>query len=411
MRNSAKWLVVLAVLLSVVSLVRYRQAVERRQVLVELISVVPATMPPTRKPTFQPTLQPTFQPTLQPTLQPTFQPTLQPTSQPTLQPTSQPTLTPIEIYTNKVRRVNEYMQCVTSPNGSWVPREHGLILPDWQYWTTFRFCPFIHQPITVTSTNRTGLFYTWRPPTTSYCSDLETFTRARFCQVLNGRMLYLMGDSIMVEFYENIRYLFGLHVLSESGMNTYNRVELACPLPFPNIILDLNRAHRLYSTVRNTTGVDNTTIFVVNKGAHFVNEPILLRDVRSALNSLLANYSNATIIWRTTAAAIDFRTFPGERPFTSVLPLLVPPILNLTTIDTRFPNYTNWEYSWHLFQEQNVAVKAMLDSEYPTVLQMDIFHLDSLRLDGRRDALHFCIPSARMEWVALLMNLLIQVAK
>ncbi|KAH9256279.1 hypothetical protein BASA81_005500 [Batrachochytrium salamandrivorans] len=301
----------------------------------------------------------------------------------------------LQAYVNKVQRANTYLECATARNGSWVPMAPGTTLPRWNCTSAPEACPNIDHSITAKEVKHRGLFYMWKPPASADCNDLASFTRARFCQVLNGRMLYLMGDSTMEEFYGNLRYLFEEHMTSPTRMR---RITLTCPKPFPNFILDLNRANHLLTKVENAMGVTNHTVFVANKGAHFVTTPQLLTDVRLVMHDLFRDYSSATIVWRSTAAGL------GDYPNVH-LPLLVPPpFINLT-----FPLALN--HSWHQVEEQNLAVKTVLNNEYPTVLYMDVFPMDALRVDGRRNGINFCVPSQRMEWVTLLMNLLIQVDK
>ncbi|KAH9256316.1 hypothetical protein BASA81_005537 [Batrachochytrium salamandrivorans] len=319
------------------------------------------------------------------------------------------------ILANKARLANEYMRCVTSPNSTWVPREPGVILPDWRLNKSESICPNILHPFTVNTTNRTGLFYTWRPPIEASCRDLEPFSRERFCQVMHGRRLYLVGDSITGEFYGNMRFLFGEHMVDKPGMPKSwcsPKVILNCPTPFPPIPLAVVWSPLLDKFPAPNQTFDHDSVFLLNSGAHFRETPLLLDTMRKCIGRLLESNPNVTIVWRTTTMGHDFATYPGIRPFTSRLPLLIPsPPINLTSIGMRFPGYFKQNYSWHRFEEQNLAMMEMLTEEFPNVLYLDVYHMDRLALDGMRDGLHFCIPSQRKEWAGLLMNALIRIEK
>lgn len=335
-------------------------------------------------------------------------------SAPSPAPLSPQIPTPAAILANRARLANEYMRCVTSPHSSWVPREPGLILPDWRLVKAQNICPDIPHPFTVKTTNRTALFYSWRPPSNASCADVESFSRERFCQVMRGRRLYLVGDSITGEFYGNVRFLFGEHMVDTPGVPKSwcsPKATLRCPAPFPPIRLAVVWSPLLDKYPAPNQTFEENSVFLLNSGAHFRATPVLLDMMRASIGRLLRSNPTVTVVWRTTTMGHDFPTYPGLRPYTSLLPLQVPPVLNLTTIKTRFGGYFSQNYSWHLFEEQNAAMLNMLSEEFPSVLQLDVYHMDRLVLDGMRDSLHFCIPSQRKEWAGLLMNALLQLDK
>lgn len=128
---------------------------------------------------------------------------------------------------SKMEAIRSYMECATSPQGSWVLREDSFVLPAWFTHYPHRYCPNIAQAMTRRESNRTALYYTWRPAQhESICSDLETFSRERFCSVVRGRTIYAIGDSLTYGFFMNLRYLFSKFVGPD--ISTHEHAILDC---------------------------------------------------------------------------------------------------------------------------------------------------------------------------------------
>lgn len=144
-------------------------------------------------------------------------------------------------------------------------------------------------------------------------------------------------------------------------------------------------------------------VVVLNMGAHWEPDNVLLPQVRGALTAALTALPDALIVWRNTA--------PGHvNCSTATSPLKIPQDLS-----SFHP-----EWHWDDFARQNARVRAMIAAEFPTVVYMDIFTATVLRPDlhvsyfknppDDSDCLHYrsSMPAPTDHWVRVLYNVLVQ---
>lgn len=138
------------------------------------------------------------------------------------------------------------------------------------------------------------------------------------------------------------------------------------------------------------------SLVVFNRGAHYIQTPRVLQDLRETFTYLTNNFADLTIVWRTTASG---HVTEPETTFYDPPLLYAPDYIELQNTD---------EFNYENFEAQNVEVTKMLSFEFPQILVSDVYHSTLLRTDSRDDYLHFCIPGPTNEWVKLLYNTLVR---
>jgi hypothetical protein len=152
------------------------------------------------------------------------------------------------------------------------------------------------------------------------------------------------------------------------------------------------------------------TVLVMNVGAHYRADDILLDGVNATLSFLRSRFPEIIIVWRATV--------PGahqcERYFEP-----------FTTMDQLPPRESwpssGWPWNWGLFGHQNSLVHTLLAS-FPGVYFLDAVDASMLRPESRfdsagrgsilnknefsRDCLHWCLPGPPDLWTVSLVELL-----
>lgn len=149
----------------------------------------------------------------------------------------------------------------------------------------------------------------------------------------------------------------------------------------------------------------NISLLVLNTGAHFTKDAIVLQHLQTTLQTLYALYPELSVIYRSTP--------PGH--FHCGETFLHPPMKSNNIMNNNFTEYMlqehgKEEYHWHEFGGQNAAVKQMLQAQFPQVLWLNFETIMTLRADSHplynNDCLHYCSQSGLDEWMTLLMNAL-----
>lgn len=243
------------------------------------------------------------------------------------------------------------------------------------------------------STNRT--YYHW--DVESACGEYyQHWSSAEMCHLLSDRSIMFVGDSITEEFYYS--FLSALH-FNES-----------CD-PSPQKIVDCSsgrfrisnvRNDRLSITIKGANPLDyelmwaprlndeNVSLVVLNRGAHYVSDDVLIQEINETMSYLVTNHRNISIIFRSTH--VGHKDF--EASFFSP-PLAIPMTLPV-----------DWYVDWHYadFLKQNRMVEEFLSQQYPQVLYIDVYPSTTLRADGHCDNLHYCIPGPIDNWVRYFFN-------
>lgn len=137
-------------------------------------------------------------------------------------------------------------------------------------------------------------------------------------------------------------------------------------------------------------GALNISLLLLNRGAHYVPDDVLLAEINTTMWQLQMQYPYISIIWRNTPHGhLSYQRHLGGPP------LLQPP-----------PQSELSKYNYNSFARQNTLVERLLSEHYPHVLFMDVFTSTVLRADGHYDPLHYCQPGPVYNWVYLLLNII-----
>lgn len=303
--------------------------------------------------------------------------------------------------------------------------------------------------------------YSWTVDPAPGCPEYKRFDNTGFCAALRGRDVVLIGDSLTRQFSSALMHLvIGKRTAAAKPLNRgqfpyvspVGPLYIGCtewgfpPSKFVNLLnwaqghLRLSGAlanDRTISGRCNATGtwrcahvivtpgspedriygVDeflsewapshdmNPGIIVINKGAHYDTDDILISQVRAVLNYVTKTFPQAVVVWRNTV--------PGHVNCSRIsTPLSVPQDLS----------FVNPAWHWADFAVQNELMRQLVATEFPSVIYMDVYSAGVLRADlhvsyfklppDDSDCLHHRsgMPSPTDHWAELLYNVLHQKA-
>lgn len=116
-------------------------------------------------------------------------------------------------------------------------------------------------------------------------------------------------------------------------------------------------------------------IVFINRGAHFEEDEMYIKDWTKALTTIRTQYHDAIVMVRTTPSGIkDCHKYNGSGP------IAVPIEMD-----------ESWPYHWSDFPRQNSLLRNLVLKKFPGVLFLDLEYLSSLRPDShaKDDCLHF----------------------
>jgi hypothetical protein len=132
------------------------------------------------------------------------------------------------------------------------------------------------------------------------------------------------------------------------------------------------------------------SMVLLNRGAHYVPDDHIVRDVRVTLDWLRTFHSNVSIVWRNTPRG------HVELERQSKVPLQTA------------SNYTGLlPFHWEEFRRQNQLIRETLRNYYRGVLYLDVATMTELRPDSHMDGLHYCVPGPQSSWLKLLLNVVL----
>jgi len=297
-----------------------------------------------------------------------------------------------------------------------------------------------------------GMWHDWVPSTPWRVWPL---TRAAMCRTLNGRRLVVVGDSISASFHfaalnhllepwrrgaENHWELAEHPDHSVCGRAPpppeFNQTEFARaaafmarstppptpPTPAPtqsppdgaafpaatvrylrNDYLELSAATRdavldgvprQLELFRWLPLLTNDSVVVMNRGAHFVQTPAVLAELRRTLAEVRRVVPGALLVFRSTP--------PGHAEWAAHR--MGAPARDPSAVKIRAM------YNWDQFEAQNRAVRDMLRARFPGVVWLDVYPMMVPRWDQHADPLHYCFPGPVETWLVLLFNALAWVA-
>ena len=132
----------------------------------------------------------------------------------------------------------------------------------------------------------------------------------------------------------------------------------------------------------------NISLLILNRGAHFQEDDLLMNATNATLHFIRQNYPRISIVWRNTATGY----LQTQEAFND------PPLVD------EAPPTDIW--GWRRFAHQNELMESFLAKHYPEVLYLDVYHMTQLRHDCRANDIHFCIPGPTDTYVTYLYNAL-----
>ena len=296
------------------------------------------------------------------------------------------------------------------------------------------------------------------PPALAY----EEIDRIRFCKLLGGRNIFLLGDSMTGQFTDSLlRLLWGKGPTSSHAYPpVHPRYPYSTPIYSKNSVCDDFRPVRLVHllnwagghlllksqlTARDMHNISSACakapalcphyvispgspedriwgideflinwprtsgvppgIIVMNAGLHYKPTEVLLTEVRTALALITRLYPTLLVVWRNTAAGHDGCS-------AHAVPLATIPLASASVNKTWQSNYHHWD----LMPAQNVAVSDVIRREFPSVVYMDVSTSTDLRADmhagyydlppSNRDCLHYRPPPSPVDnWVRMFYNI------
>ena len=304
------------------------------------------------------------------------------------------------------RELHAALACWTDPTGRWVRNPEP--------WRLMNRRTLRKQ----TGTNKTttavhpAVTWVWQPRADCQYPYLP-WDQGAFCAALRGRSVLAVGDSMSRQFHQTLEDLaapgvgapctgrgFGAgtcrgHVICGPGSGGGQRVRLLWRRS-DRLRIDFRRRFELKANFGEEQWVAESAAFriiVLNRGAHFEADGLLLRQLRTTLAYLTADRRDALVLVRTTP--------PGHPRCAGVHAPL-----------KRYDPPLSLPFHWGEFERQNAAVRAMLAAEYPGVLLLDVAPSTAMRADSHllgsrgRDCLHYKIPGPLDEWARLLFNAL-----
>jgi hypothetical protein len=231
----------------------------------------------------------------------------------------------------------------------------------------------------------------------------------------------IMGDSLSWEQYSSLLQLLGKRVHQNdqhaSRLEDRNVIYFACQEQNRGTkFVFRNDAQLKAETISNSINNDFPTVFILNRGAHYVNDTELLDDINDLLPVLLSwqqsctkMYHRCHLFWRTTVPG-----HPNCMEYTS-------PVNNISLMESlvesrsSYTDETMWDYHWQDFKHQNNLILDLLQQySASTGLQyevIDAYEINILRPDRHRwhqnDCLHSCYPGKMDVYNQLLLHYLL----
>lgn len=240
------------------------------------------------------------------------------------------------------------------------------------------------------------------------------------CDLLPYTTVSVIGDSLSWEQYSSLIQLLGGRVHQSdqhaSRLEDRNVVYFACKGKNRGTkFVFRNAADLKTEAISNSISSDFPTVIILNRGAHYVNDTVLLDDMNKLLPILLSwqqtctnRYKRCHLFWRTTV--------PGH-PMCEDHTAPVNDLNSMESLVESRHSYTNetlWNYHWQDFKYQNQLVLDLFQQFSTTTgLQyeiIDAYELNMLRPDRHRwhqnDCLHNCYPGKMDVYNQLLLHFL-----
>lgn len=231
-----------------------------------------------------------------------------------------------------------------------------------------------------------------------------------FCNLTAYGQISIIGDSLSWEMYSSLLQLLGARVRQKSQHESKeldkNHIQTSCGSNTKFVWRNDSRLRKVGLSISE----DFPTILILNRGAHYVSDDILLDDIRRVIQEV-QNWQGECdkrkirchFFWRTTVPG-----HPGCENFTRPVNS-ISEMENLIN-DVRLYNNVSMEYHWYDFKHQNQLVEHVLNEAKLQLDVIDAYHINILRPDEHRvhqgDCLHNCYPGKMDVYNRLLLHFL-----
>ena len=246
--------------------------------------------------------------------------------------------------------------------------------------------------------------------------EWTTWRSTTFCNMLPAATVLIIGDSLSWEHYASLVQLLGIH--THQG---YQHQSKQLSMNIGQAVCD-GKTRILYrrdDRLQNVTGAlveasePPPTVLILNRGAHYVNDTLLLQDIRTVIQEIKVHWwepcqrygLTCHLFWRTSVPG-----HPHCGNFTQ-------PVNDLVQIQRWIENPQNYDnktmqYHWQDYQHQNELVLHELEQSGLPFRILDAYYLNVRRPDEHRahqgDCLHNCYPGKMDVFSQLLLHSLRQ---
>jgi hypothetical protein len=255
------------------------------------------------------------------------------------------------------------------------------------------------------------------------CNDVPIkykYYRSDLCEIMNGRNILVVGDSMSNEFFISFASMFwpadhrlvrpDLSLIREAivGQSYHNayRVKIPCDngrnftigwVRNFNLTLNsnINESHYCKGEVCSvdvprpwvrTIKNDNISFLIVNRGLHMTFLGYYRSDMRALFQFMRDEYPHVQVIFRNTPYGHD----NCEKYF------VAPPL------QKAIPPREGHRYHWDNMPLKNRLMEDLINVDFPEVIYLDVTTSTLLRADSHmseKDCLHYCIPGPIDNWV------------
>ena len=248
-----------------------------------------------------------------------------------------------------------------------------------------------------------GQKYVWKPKNNA----LSVSKKKPLCDIVGGRDVIIVGDSMSAQFF--MTFLLNIWPWPQGkSLHEYRRIprsifkstqtfNIPCSIPFNvsfvrNIYLSLNRYDTIYTlnrtelnlpskkfiafswiqTLEQNHALRRNNIFVLNRGAHYTLDHILVSELTETFTYLQQHHQGSLVIYRDTA-----KGHPRVKKHRQD----TPPLME----ELPYSDYDEVEwntYNYSQFTHQNLLVRNLIMDKFPHIMYMNIAKATDLRRDS-----------------------------
>ena len=252
----------------------------------------------------------------------------------------------------------------------------------------------------------------WRPHDGDTSCEFMKWDRNLFCQLAHGDSMVVVGDSLSEEAVYAMSELLHTRISTDESLKhpIYNLTH-ACGDSSHQFAIHFRRDDFLRPQKVAWELLDKLPLIaVLNRGAHFVNDTHLIKDIKETIEYVREWQSkcddlnkHCLLIWRTTV--------PGHPNCQNYKQL--PDNVTISQMEDLIQNNpVSRAYNWHEFQRQNLLIEQALKESSVRYQIMDAYYINIVRPDDHRysnnDCLHTCLGSKLDVYAQIILHYLRQ---